>query len=210
MYKQSKEFWDKFKATPGALSATEACAIMYIASLAPQGTYICLGAHKGKDTLASSQTLKSGKYLLVEPEFSDAEWVKSVGKLVSTGNPQMDYLLIPDYSYNVIPQHEKYAYLFWDSGEHGGTVLERETEMIKDCMIPGGIVCSHDIGNQFTQQTVAMEKLVATGNFEWINIPWDEIIPYVKENNLEEGNNSWHIYAENPYPNFVGAVKRKV
>jgi hypothetical protein len=31
----------------------------------------------------------------------------------------------------------------------------------------------------------------------------------VSVNNLEEGNNSWHIYPENPFPNFVGALMRK-
>jgi len=41
-----------------------------------------------------------------------------------------------------------------------------------------------------------------------INIDWDKIVSYVNENNLEEGNTSWH-HNELKNPCFVGAVKRK-
>jgi effector-binding domain-containing protein len=129
--------------------------------------------------------------------------------LVESHKKQIEVVPIAGYSTSVIDKYGPYSYLFWDSGEHAGEVLKKETEMIEDAMAQGGIVCSHDIGNQFTQQKDALEYLVSTGKYEWVDINWQEIVNYVSVNNLEEGNNSWHIYPENPFPNFVGALMRK-
>lgn len=211
MITPSKEFWSVFKSTPGALSCAEALAIIQIASLAPKGNYLCLGAHKGKDSLAATQSLKPGTLYLVEPEFEDEEWLRTVvNKVFRNSKEHISLHGIADYSYNVISKYAPYSYVFWDSGEHGGEVLTTERDLLVDAVIPGGIICSHDIGNQFTQQKDAMDWIVATGKYEWIDIGWEPILNYTKENNTEEANNSWHIYPELPHsPNFIGAIKRK-
>jgi effector-binding domain-containing protein len=207
----SKNFWTVFKNTPGALSCAEAMSIIQIAALAPIGEYMELGSNRGKSSLAATQSLKEGIFYLVEPEFKDDEWHKEVvNKVFRNSVEHISPRGIADYSTNVIDKYGKYSYVFWDSGEHGGEILWKETEMLEDALVSGGILCSHDIGNQFTQQTEAMNKLVATGKYEWVSINWNEIFEYVKEHNLEEGNVSWHQYPELPHPpNFVGALRRK-
>jgi len=71
-------------------------------------------------------------------------------------------------------------------------------------------IAAHDYKNQFTEVEGAYDYLVGTGKYEPIHINWQEIFDYVAEHNLEEGNNSWHLYPELPHPpNFVGALRRK-
>lgn len=207
----NNSFWGVFKTTPGAVSVTESIAIFNIAKLAPKGTCIELGSHKGKSGMSAVLGLKRGSELyLVDPIFEDEKLANSVAtEVYDVDSGKVGVKTIAGYSTDVIGKHAPYAYVFWDSGEHAGEVLWKERDMLEDALIPGGILCSHDIGNQFTQQKEAMDSLVATGKYEWIPIDWPAIIKYVKEHNLEEGNNSWHIYEENPTPNFVGAVRRK-
>ncbi|HRP30468.1 MAG TPA: hypothetical protein PKV73_01185 [Agriterribacter sp.] len=201
---------DKIKETPGALSVAEAIAIYNVAKLSPHGLYMELGSHKGKSSMAAACGLKKGVFYLVEPEFEDKNWASTVGDSISVANSDLAVDLVADYSTNVIDKYSPYAYVFWDSGEHGGEVLKKETELLEDAIIPGGILCSHDIGNQFTQQKEAMDYLVSTGKYEWIPIDWPAILKYVADNNLEEGNNSWHVYPDLGHaPNFVGAIRRK-
>lgn len=206
----SKHFWEVFKATPGALSCAEAIAIANIAELAPIGNYMEAGSHKGKSGMAASVGLPGGTFYLIDPIFEDETLKSETEKLVAGFNEALVVNAIAEYSTNVISKYGQYAYFFWDSGEHGGEVLKRETELLEDAIVPGGIICSHDIGNQFTQQTDAMQWLVNTGKYEWIPIEWQPIYEYVKKHNLEDGNNSWHVYPDLPHPpNFVGAIRRK-
>lgn len=211
MITPSKDFLDIFKDTPGALSVTESIAIRTIASQAPEGNYICLGSHKGKDSLAACVSLKKGFFYLVDPIYEDNEIMQSVmgnvGSVIEKYNKTP--ILVADYSYNVIDKYAPYTYVFLDSGSHGDGLPMQEVKLLEEKVIEGGIICFHDFGNQFREPKEAAEYLVNTGKYEWIHINWDEIINYVRDNNLEDGNNSWHIYADNPFPNFVGAVKRK-
>lgn len=205
-----ESFWKAFKETPGALSVSEAIAIIQIAALAPEGTYLEVGSHKGKSSAAAAFSLKKGTFHLVEPEFEDKWWALGVKALVEGVNKDLSVTLIADYSTNVMDKLGPYSYFFWDSGIHAGEILQKETELIEDTMIPGGILCSHDVGNQFTQQTEAMNYLASTGKYEWVDIKWQEIFDYVKEHDLEANNNSWHTYPELPHPpNFVAALRRK-
>jgi hypothetical protein len=86
----------------------------------------------------------------------------------------------------------------------------QEAKLLENRIVQGGIIAFHDYKNQFTEVEIAYDYLLSTGKYEPIGINWQEIFDYVKEHNLEEGNNSWHLYPELPHPpNFVGALKRK-
>jgi len=118
--------------------------------------------------------------------------------------------LVGSYSELEIPKHNNIAYCFSDADSHQDGMPLREVKLLEDRMIKGGIIAFHDFGNQFCEPKEAAEYLISTGKYDWVDIDWEQIFYYVKENNLEEGNNSWHLYPDLPHsPNFVGAVKRK-
>lgn len=206
-----ESFWKVFKQTNGALSCAEAIAIMNIVNEVKSGNYLELGSHKGKSAMAATLYLKTGLFSLVEPEFSDEDWVidiqKAIWEAAHSSVVAFDY--IADYSTNVINNFKSLSYIFIDSGVHDDLVME-ESKMLEDKMIQGGIIAFHDYLNQFTAVERAYKYLISTGKYEEIKINWQEIFDYVKEHNLEDGNNSWHQYPELLHPpNFVGALKRK-
>lgn len=202
------DFFVKFKATHGAFSTPEAIALYNIALLAPQGDYLELGTHKGKSTMASSLALKPGTYYLVEPEFKDELWHDGVYKLITEVNPKLKLGLVADYSTHVIPNLNNLSFVFVDSGVHDDLVME-EVMMLEDKMVKDGIIAFHDYLNQFTAVERAYNYLLSIGKYERIEIYWDNIFNYVRENNLEQDNNSWHEKGSEEFPKFVGALKRK-
>ena len=109
----------------------------------------------------------------------------------------------------MIPKFDKYAFVFIDSGTHCDNLAIDESRLLKDKMIPGGIIAYHDFGNQFQKPREAAEYLVSTGEYDWVNIDWNEIFDYVRTNNLEENNNSWHEKGSNEFPCYIGAVRKK-
>ena len=204
----SKEFWEVFKRTPGALSCTEAIAIMNIAAQVPESSYLELGTYRGKSAMSALVSLKNGSFDLVDPEFSDQLQVSDeVMKMASGGNIAIN--IIKAYSTDIIENYNHLSYVFVDSGSHQDGLPMKEVILLENRVASGGIVAFHDFKNQFREPAEAAEYLVNTGKYEWVDIQWDSIIHYVKENNLEEGNDSWHIYEDRPFPNFVGAIKRK-
>lgn len=210
----SKEFVDIFKSVSGALSVTESIAIMNIANMAPEGDAIELGTHRGKSALSALYGFSENMiFYLVDPDFLDkqveANVAATIALMADAGKGKCGSVLIADVSENVIGRYEKYSYVFVDSGDHGEELVQTELRLLEDRVIPGGILAFHDYGNQFTAVARAYKYLVSTGKYEPIPIDWRAIIEYVRENDLENGNNSWHVYPEHPYPNFVGALKRK-
>lgn len=204
----SAEFLELFKKTAGALSVTEAIAIMNIAELAPSGEYLELGSHKGKSGMAAGHALKKGIFTLVDPIFED-EWTAmgAVGKVKAVSNCAVGY--IADYSMNIMPLLTRpLSYVFIDSGVHDDLVME-ESKMLEDKIVQGGIIAYHDFLNQFTAVERAFNYMLSTGKFIKIEIDWASIFDYVLDNDLEEGNESWHQYPDLPHPpNFVGALIR--
>jgi hypothetical protein len=213
MITPTQEFWKVFKETNGALSCTEAVAIMNIAAQAPEGLAVELGTHKGKSAMAASFALNDmTQFYLVEPEFSDSKWFEDVYNsiLKSYYNKPKNILLKPfaDYSTNVISNFNNISYCFVDSGSHQDGLPMQEVKLLEDKMVQGGIICFHDWDSQFREVKEASDYLVSTGKYDYISIQWNEIIEYVNANNLEEGNISWH-HNELKNPQFVGAVRRK-
>lgn len=206
----SKEFIEKFKSTPGAFSVCEAIALYnIIIDNAPCGEYLELGSHKGKSSQVIAKAMPSASTLiLVEPEFKDHNWVSEVVSRVNYLLPENGFGWIAGYSLNVIPEYDSLAFCFVDSGVHDDMVMD-EVKLLEDRMMPNGIIAFHDFLNQFTAVERAYNYLWSTGKYEPININWKEIFDYVRENNLEEGNNSWHEKGSEEFPKFVGALRRK-
>lgn len=211
------EFWDLFKKTRGAFSTAEALALYNIVSdIKYDGVgdwderYIELGSHMGKSSQAIAAAMKPNSiFYMVEPEFKDLIWKYGTVERVNAVNSSVTVIAIADYSMEVLPNLGKLTFAFVDSGVHDDMVMQ-EVKLLEDKIIRNGVISFHDYLNQFTAVERAYNYLLSTGKYEAIEINWPEIFEYVKGFNLEEGNNSWHIYNELPHPpNFVGALKRK-
>lgn len=205
----TNNFIERFKKTRGAFSVCEAIALFNIVMDAPKGLYIELGSHRGKSSQVIAGAMDVGSILiLVEPEFKDQLWLEGVSDLINDVNPDISYALDDGYSLDVLPNHKDISFCFVDSGVHDDMVMD-EVKMLEDKMIPNGIIAFHDYGNQFTAVARAYNYLLSTGKYEPIKIDWERIFNYVRENNLEEGNDSWHERGSEEFPKFVGALKRK-
>lgn len=212
----TKEFIEVFKKTPGALSVAESICIMNLAAFAPEGTYITIGSHKGKDAMSASYSLKSGVYYLIDPIYENPPVEGGLGRLaeevVFNSNERWDISVIAlsETSVEAIPEYAPYSYVFSDAGSHSDEIPMQEVKLLEDRMVKGGIIAFHDVFSQFLKQTEAYEYLLSTGKYEKIEINWQEIFDYMKENNItEEDNDSWHTYPDLPHsPNFVGALRR--
>lgn len=206
----SKEFWDVFKNTNGALSASESLAISNIASQCPpRGLAIEFGVYRGKSAMSAMAAENFAEFHLVDTEFGKEIPVSEVGenlikavpnhpRLVFIVGSSLDYLAGSDCMF---------SYVFVDSGNHQDLPM-LEVKALEDRIVPGGIIAFHDYNCQFIQVNEAYEYLLGTGKYEEVPINWDEIVQYVNENNLEEGNMSWH-HNELKNPCFVGALRRK-
>jgi hypothetical protein len=202
-------FWKAFKETPGAFSCAEALALVQISALTPDGIFAEFGTHKGKSTLASIYGRRPSAMLLNDLIFEDDNIVREVGVAIRKIDKFIALRFYECESVKLIPQY-KYAYAFLDTGDHGEDLVQSEKVLLEDAIVSGGILAFHDLDNQFTAVRRCYDQLLATGKYEEIPINWNEIFEYVKEYNLEEGNNSWHVYADLPHPpNFVGALRRK-
>jgi predicted O-methyltransferase YrrM len=203
----SKEFIEEFKKVHGALSVCESIAIYNIALEAPEGLYLELGSHKGKSGMSAALGLKDGLFYLVDPIFENADLAIEVSDLVkSAGNTSV--VIVAAYSTEVIENHTDLSYVFVDSGSHQDGLPMQEVKMLEDRVMQNGIIAFHDFNSQFIEVKEAYDYLLSTGKYEEIKIDWEAIVNYVRENDLEKGNTSWH-HTETQFPCFVGALKRK-
>ena len=203
-----QEFWTRFKETNGAFSCAEAVALYNICLDAPSGKWIELGSHKCKSTQAIAAAMQSGDLLLVEPEFQNKQWEMEAISKLNFNSWNIRLLTSARFSLEVLPAVNNLSLVFVDSGIHDDMVMD-EVRLIEDKMVKGGVIAFHDYRNQFTAVERAYNYLLSTGKYVRVEINWDEIFAYAKENNIEEGNVSWHQYPELPHPpNFVGALKR--
>lgn len=226
-------FFETFKKTPGAIGVAEAIAIYNLALQAPKGIRADLGSHAGKAAQSAAAAFESGQIYMVDPCFdlSNREaWAHSVqgvpenmpwsyfnekdilkrirDNIYEVSNTKVGCVLVGDYSENYIAKYTGYSWVFVDTDTHQGGMAMREAKLLEDRMVVGGIIAFHDWNNQFSDPREAHQYLIGTGMFDNIEIEWDEIFDYVRERNLEAGNNSWHERGSNEFPRYVGAVKR--
>ena len=206
----NEKFIETFKQTSGALAVTESITIMNIAAQAPKdGLYGEIGSHKGKSAMAAIYGLQPKGFFLDDIIFEDSGVAEEVIKSIrGIFGEELILQLYAVKSLELLPHLNNISFIFVDTGIHDDMVME-EVKLLEDKIIPNGIICFHDCGNQFTAVQRAYDYLVSKGKYEPIPVDWQPIIEYVKENNLEKDNNSWHLYEENPFPNYVGALRRK-
>lgn len=199
------------KKISGALSVSESIAIFNVSKQSPKGVYLELGSHKGKSGASALLGLTDGQFIAVDPIFEESKILLEVANtLTKFADDSVDIQMTIGLSENVIPKHDNLAYVFLDTGSHGDGLPMREVQLLEDKIKQGGILCFHDYKNQFVEVEAAYNYLLSTGKYEVVPIDWPAILKYVTENNLEEGNNSWHQYPDLGHPpNFVGALRRK-
>lgn len=211
IYPQEKII-EKFKTCPGAFSVCEAIALYNIVKEAPQGIYAELGTHRGKSGIITAAALKPGVFYLIDTEFTDEKWaVETAAKVHNASNGKVETEPVASLSVDFIPEHNNYAYVMVDTGDHSDELVMSELNLLKDRMVIGGIIVFHDCSekSQFTGVKKVYDWMASTQEYEPIEINWNEIFEYVSANNLEKGNNSWHLYPNLPHPpNFLGAIKR--
>ena len=204
-----KQFIEVFKKTNGALSACESVCITNLAAQCPPNGLACeFGVFNGKSAMSAMAAQNFSEFHLIDTEFSKSISVNDVGdnlikavpnhcRLAFIVGSSLDYLAGSDY---------KFSYAFVDSGDHQELPM-KEVLALEDRIVPGGIIAFHDWNSQFLQVMDAYNYLLGTDKYEEINIDWSPIVDYVNENNLEEGNLSWH-HNELKNPCFVGALRR--
>lgn len=213
------EFWKHFKQTVGAMSASEAI-FMYNACLEVpnEGIWVEMGTHKGKSMLVSLMAWVGRElhdFYLLEPEFTNTEYFVAVNDAISKFRNDFNGCetfckKIAEYSTEFLLKHNDYSFIMWDTGSHSHELVSQEKPLLENKIIKGGILVMHDINSQFVACTEAYNDLINSGKYEPLLYDWNEIFDYVAEHNLEEGNNSWHLYPELLHPpNFVGALRRK-
>lgn len=205
-----KELIETFKKCPGAFSVSEAIALYNIVKEAPQGIYAELGTHKGKSGIITAAALKPGIFYLIDTEFSDEKWaIETAAKVFNASDKKVETEPIGMLSIDFIPEHDNYSYVMVDTGDHSEELVMAELSLLINRIVPDGIIAFHDLDNQFTGVRKGYDYMLSTGWYEPIHIDWKQIFDYVRENNLEEGNNSWHEKGSEEFPKFVGAIKRK-
>lgn len=201
-------FIEKFKEVNGAFSVAECIALYNVCLQSPDGSWMELGTHKGKSTMAIALAMnpKTSSLTLVEPEFKDTNWLEEVAERIIGVNKDIRLYMMPSYSIDEIKNHVGFiSFVFVDSGVHDDMVME-EVKLLEDKIVRKGVIAFHDYKNQFTAVERAYQYLLSTGKYEEIEINW----PLILREDREEGNNSWHQYPELGHaPNFVGALRRK-
>jgi len=206
------EFWKDFTSTVGAFSCAEAVCLRELVLESKPGVFLELGSHRGRSSICIASALPTqSSLILVEPEFENKEWHKDVFDRVSKYLiDETKFRLFIGYSCDAISVFNEISFCFVDSGTHSDDLVMNESKMLEDRMIIGGIIAYHDKGSQFTKVDEAYSYLLSTGKYEEVKIDWNKIFDYLKENDLQDGELSWHVYPELPHPpNFIGALRRK-
>ncbi len=230
----SKKFLEVFKQTPGAFSVCESIALMNICTTVPEGyNFIEAGSNAGKSSMSAAYGLPMGNFYMIDPIFDLTNleaWEHTIQKhpdnlawgyaaekdfkeqvkdrIKFASNNKVNPILLGSYSEVELPKHGKYSFAFIDSDNHQQERVFAEINIIEDMVVQGGIVAFHDYENQYIAPREAHRHLINTGKYENVKIDWNEIFDYVRANNLESDNNSWHEKGSEEFPKFVGAVRR--
>ena len=100
-----------------------------------------------------------------------------------------------------------FTYVFIDSDDHQQELVMKEAELIKDRIVPGGLVFFHDFMNQYIGPAMGHGYLIAKCGFEKINIDWAQAEAFTREHDLEKNNDSWHMPGVD-YPKHLGCVRK--
>jgi len=143
-----------------------------------------------------------------EPDFKE----KFIDRILTVSKGLVTPVLVGQASLDGLPmlhnQHGKFSYIYLDCDNHTKELVDAEVDYVKDKMIHDGVLAWHDFGNQFHAPRESYWRLMAEGTgWEEIPRPWEVIVPWVKERDLEKGNDTWHA-CDQEFPTFVGALKK--
>ena len=99
------------------------------------------------------------------------------------------------------------SFVFLDSGDHSYELCRAECDIVAPRIVQGGIIAFHDLNSQFKGVRQCYDELLATGEFEEVKIPWDDILKEVILGRLEDGNQTYH-HTELANPMFLGALRK--
>ena len=195
-----------FKSTPGACSTAEGLALHRLAESAPTGIYIESGSHSGKSTVAIASALHRGCELhMIDPDFKRSP-SDILDDLQSVSEATFIFHIAP--SVEALPRITgDFAFVFLDSGDHSYELCRAECDIVAPRMVQGGIIAFHDLDSQFKGVRQCYDELLATGEFEKVKIPWDDILKEVILGRLEDGNQTYH-HTELANPMFLGALRK--
>ncbi len=231
----SKEFVDLFKKTQGAFSVSESIALMNLTATVPEGyNFIEAGSNAGKSSMSAAYGLPKGKLYMIDPIFdltNREAWEHTIqekpenlawgyvnedgfnegvkNRVMFSSNCRVEPILLGSYSEKELPKYGKYSYVFIDSDNHQFERVFAEIKIVEDMVVEGGIIAFHDFGNQYISPMQAHQYLIWTGKYENVPIDWQGIFDYVRANNMETDNDTWHHAGSNEFPCYVGAVRRK-
>ena len=199
-----------FKSTPGAMSVCEGLALSRLAyesgGFRNEGIYIESGSHSGKSTVAIASALYEECELhMIDPDFKRPP-SDILGDLKSASESTFIFHIAP--SVEALPRISgDFAFVFLDSGDHSYELCRAECNIVAPRMVKGGIIAFHDLNSQFKGVRQCYDELLATGEFEEVKIPWDDILKEVILGRLEDGNQTYH-HTELANPMFLGALRK--
>lgn len=150
--------------------------------------------------------MTTGWTWIYDPDFHE----KAKGRIEQASGGAVEAQLIGDSTLFAIPKLGKpgVAWAFCDVDNANKMIVDGTVDALAPKMVSGGIICHHDFGSQFFFPGEAQDRLIETGDFERIEIPWEEIKIAVDSIGGDHGtNDTWH-HRETPRPMFVGAIRR--
>lgn len=163
-------------------------------------------AEAWKDNRTHTGPQTTGWAWIYEPDFKE----KVQARIVQASDGLVTAELIGESALKAVPDLAKSgaAWAFSDADNTMKWLVDGIADSLADNIVPGGIIAWHDWNSQFIPPKEASDRLVASGHFEYIKIPWGEIKEAVDSIGGEHhGNNSWH-HRETERPMFVGAIRK--
>lgn len=152
------------------------------------------------------------------PKTTDWAWIYAptfhadvIGRIERAGGGKVEVELLGESALTAIPRLGVggVAFAFCDADNNQRWLVDGIVDALAPIMICGGIIAHHDFESQFIAPHEAQERLIQSGKFDRVMIPWEQFKRSVDDIGGEHaGNTSWH-HKETERPMFVGAIRRK-
>jgi hypothetical protein len=160
------------------------------------------------DNKTQEGPMTTGWAWIYEPDFK----VKVMERIERAGGMFVRPYLFGESALTAIPRLGRggVAFAFCDADNNQKWLVDGIVDALAQLMVTGGIIAHHDHHSQFIAPHEAQDRLIATGEFEKIKIPWEEVKSAVDSIGGEHppDNLSWH-HKETARPMFVGAIRKK-
>lgn len=160
------------------------------------------------DNKTQAGPMTTGWAWIYEPDFK----VKVMERIERAGGMFVRPYLFGESALTAIPRLGEHgvAFAFCDADNNQKWLVDGIVDALAPLMVTGGIIAHHDWWSQHIAPHEAQDRLLATGEFERVEIPWEEIKGAVDliPGGEHTGNNTWH-HLETARPMFVGAIRKK-